>query len=245
MLDTTFAVSFDNAGRSAMQALVSTELGCGRPERRVAGAQLGRLLSATLDEIDYGVVLVLDETSVGHVNHTARLELARDHPLQIVAGELRTRRACDTAPLRDALAAATQRGMRRMLTLGDAAKAVTVAVVPLASIDADDEQAAALLVFGKREVCEALSVQSFARCHGLTQTETAVLQALCDDRKTTEIAKLHGVAMTTIRTQIGSIRQKTGAASLRALVRQVAVLPPLVGALGRGFAGHSMSSAAC
>jgi len=34
-----------------------------------------------------------------------------------------------------------------------------------------------------------------------------------------------------VRTQIGSIRAKTGAASIAELVRQVAVLPPLVGAL--------------
>jgi len=36
-------------------------------------------------------------------------------------------------------------------------------------------------------------------------------------------------------TQIGSIRAKTGAGSIRELVRQVARLPPLVGAL-RGAA---------
>ena len=39
------------------------------------------------------------------------------------------------------------------------------------------------------------------------------------------------VAVSTVRTQIGSIRIKTGASSIRELVRQVAVLPPLVGAL--------------
>jgi len=37
-----------------------------------------------------------------------------------------------------------------------------------------------------------------------------------------------------VRTQIGSIRAKTGVASIRELVRQVAVLPPLVGALKGG-----------
>jgi hypothetical protein len=39
------------------------------------------------------------------------------------------------------------------------------------------------------------------------------------------------VGLSTIRTQIGSIRLKTGASSIRALVRQVALLPPLVSAL--------------
>jgi hypothetical protein len=44
------------------------------------------------------------------------------------------------------------------------------------------------------------------------------------------------VALSTVRTQIGSIRTKTGAGSIRDLVRQVALLPPLVGAL-RGPGG--------
>jgi len=65
----------------------------------------------------------------------------------------------------------------------------------------------------------------------LTPSETAVLQALCEGRPTDDIARSQGVAMTTLRTQIGSIRLKTGAESIRALVSQVAVLPPLVGAL--------------
>jgi DNA-binding CsgD family transcriptional regulator len=47
----------------------------------------------------------------------------------------------------------------------------------------------------------------------------------------TEIAQRQSVAVSTVRTQIGSIRAKTGAGSIRELVRQVAVLPPLVGAL--------------
>ena len=48
------------------------------------------------------------------------------------------------------------------------------------------------------------------------------------------IAERQGVGLATIRTQIGSVRAKTGAASIRALVRQVAMLPPLVSAL-QGF----------
>ena len=50
-----------------------------------------------------------------------------------------------------------------------------------------------------------------------------------------EIASRAGVAVSTVRTQIGSIRSKTGATSIRELVRQVAVLPPLVGALRGAF----------
>jgi DNA-binding CsgD family transcriptional regulator len=51
----------------------------------------------------------------------------------------------------------------------------------------------------------------------------------------TAIAERQNVAVSTVRTQIGSIRAKTGAGSISELVRQVAVLPPLVGALRGAF----------
>ena len=40
-------------------------------------------------------------------------------------------------------------------------------------------------------------------------------------------------------TQIGSIRLKTGAGSIGALVRQVSVLPPLMGVLRSAACGHA------
>ena len=90
---------------------------------------------------------------------------------------------------------------------------------------------------GKRQMCGGLSVQWFARSHGLTLAETRVLEALSEGLQPSDIAARHGVGISTIRSQIGSIRSKTRSDSIGALVRQVAVLPPLVGALrgqGRG-----------
>jgi DNA-binding CsgD family transcriptional regulator len=80
---------------------------------------------------------------------------------------------------------------------------------------------------GKRTVCERLTVQWFARAHALTPTETRVLEALCEGDQPREVAARHQVGMATVRSQIGSIRNKTGAESIRELVRRVAVLPPM------------------
>jgi DNA-binding CsgD family transcriptional regulator len=200
------------------------------PERRSGVLPIGMWLAATLDEIDYGVLLLRDATTVAHANHSARAELEGDHPLQLTGNSLRVRHAKDARPLREAIAAATGRGMRRMLTLGLARKQVTVAVVPVTT-HGPDEQPAALLVLEKRQVCGQLSVQGFARCHGLTLAETSVLQALCDGLDPMEIAQHNGVAVSTIRSQIGSLRAKTGAASIRELLSRVAALPPLGAAL--------------
>ena len=67
--------------------------------------------------------------------------------------------------------------------------------------------------------------------YGLTLAETRVLEALSEGLHPNDIATRYGVGISTIRSQIGSIRLKTRSDSIGALVRQVAVLPPLVGAL--------------
>jgi DNA-binding CsgD family transcriptional regulator len=182
-----------------------------------------------LDEIDYGMLLVADDRTVLHANHVARAELDGEHPLQLLGAELRVKQAQDLMPLREALTAARGKGLRRLLRLGEGAQQVSVAVVPLPA--GEGEEPLALLVFGKRRVCEALSTHWFAREHGLTQAEARVLGALCEGHQPLHIAQVQGVAISTVRTQISAIRAKTGAESIRALVRQVAVLPPLVSAL--------------
>ena len=110
--------------------------------------------------------------------------------------------------------------LRRLLQLGDAQLRVSVAVVPLPALGADDQPGAAVLL-GKRQVCEELTVEWFARAHGLTMAETTVIKGLCADLTPNEIAARQGVGLATIRTQIGSIRAKTGAGSIAELVRQV------------------------
>jgi DNA-binding CsgD family transcriptional regulator len=190
------------------------------PERRIQRDWF----AATLDELDYGMLLLNDTQQVVHVNHAARVELDGDHPLQLLGHELRARHPHDIPALQAALQNAAQRGLRKLLTLGAGASRLSASVVPLGD-------AMTLLILSKRQVCESLSVQGFARAHGLTPAETRVLVELCQGVPPGEIAAELGVGIATVRSQIGSIRQKTGAASIRNLVRQVAVLPPLMSVL--------------
>lgn len=237
---------FDVSGLTNANAIRHTALfaaGAGKhylgPERRATPAHSQHWLAATLDEIDYGMLLLADASQVIHANHAARAELDSAHPLQLYGGELRARRAPDVLPLAEALQAAAQRGLRKLLTLGEGAQKVSVSVVPLSAPD-EPGAAVTLLMLGKRQVCEVLSVQGYARSHGLTSAETRVLAALCRGTPPTEIAADVGVAISTVRTQIGNIRLKTGAQSIRALVQQVAVLPPLMGVL-RGAAHQALA----
>jgi len=207
----------------------------GGPERRTGSRDPAAWLSRMLDEIDYGMLLVTPQAHVTFMNHAARLELDGRHPLQMHGRTLGAHQPQDVAPLYDALAAA-QRGLRRLMTVGDGDQRVSVSVVPLPEC-AGRGSPLTLLVLGKRRVCAQLSVQGFARSVSLTPAETRVLEALCGGVRPSDIARDGGVAVSTVRTQIGSIRAKTGATSIRHLVQQVAVLPPLVGALRGGFGG--------
>jgi DNA-binding CsgD family transcriptional regulator len=191
---------------------------------------LARWYELMLDEIDYGVLLLDSDAQVLHVNHAARSELDAQHPLQLIGRQLRARDAADMTRLHDALQAATQRGLRRLLMLGQDGHRVAVSVVPLRT-GGPDGPTATQLSLGKRQMCGGLGVQWFARSHGLTLAETRVLEALSEGLHPNDIATRYGVGISTIRSQIGSIRLKTRSDSIGALVRQVAVLPPLVGAL--------------
>jgi DNA-binding CsgD family transcriptional regulator len=219
---------FDLTSTTATRSGASADLATVNP---LAGAELDRCmpwLAAVLDEIDYGLVLLDGDAHVVHLNQAARIELGGTHPLQRQGGEIRARRPHDESVLADAFDAA-RRGLRRKLVLGDTGHRANVALVPLAG--PNGAGSATLLMLSKREVCETLSVEGFARCHRLTGAETRVLIELCRGTPPGEIANELGVAVSTVRTQIGNVRLKTGAASIRALVRQVAVLPPLVSVL--------------
>jgi DNA-binding CsgD family transcriptional regulator len=176
------------------------------------------------------MLLVGPNGEVVHCNYAAHLELGDAHPLQLVHGELRARHAHDAPPFQAALRNATERGLRKLVTLGQEAQRLGIALVPLTP-PSGESVGSALVILGKRKVCEHLSIQAFASANGLTAAETRVLVRLCNGDEPARIAGQLGVAISTVRTQISSLRQKTGAPTIRALLKQIASLPPLMGTL--------------
>ncbi len=233
----TFNTRANHRGDTAFHAARSAG-GASSPAERSPSPQFGlampgmssQWLLRALDELDHGIVIVGGDGRVLHLNHVAQSELDGDHPLRLLDGELRARDGRDALSLREALQGA-MRGLRRMFAVGGDAARMVLAVVPLEVGGAGP--GAALVNFSKRRMCEELSVEGFARCHGLTMAETQVLKGLCAGVTPQHVANEQGVKLSTVRTQISSVRAKTGAASIRALVKQVAQLPPMVGALRR------------
>jgi DNA-binding CsgD family transcriptional regulator len=225
-------------------------------DRRSGDRWLAQLLNQMLDELDYGLVLVGDATRMTYANHAARAVLAGEHPLQLSGGEVRTRFTKDAAPFHAAMEAACQRGLRRLLALGQGVARVAVSIVPLAwpqespvaptalsasAATTGPARFACLLVLGKPQLCGVLAVQAFARAYALSAGEEQVLRSLSEGDSPQDIARDHGVKIATVRSQINSIRLKTGTASIRDLLRQVAVLPPVVGALRQATAAPSLA----
>jgi DNA-binding CsgD family transcriptional regulator len=199
------------------------------PNRNEESGLLG-LLAATLEEIDYGLLLLDREQRVVHANHAALSELDAEHPLQFVQARLQAHHAHDATLLRDALADVFLRAHRKLITLGQPQRRVSISLVPLAPGSAT-VPAWALVLIGKPQVCQDLSVEAFARAHKLTPVETLVLKGLCRGARPAEIARSQNVALSTVRTHVGSIRSKTSVPSIGALVRMVSMLPPLISAL--------------
>lgn len=187
------------------------------------------LLMAVLDELDYGLMVLEPASSrLVHANRLALQECRAHGTLTLTMGRVRARHA-DCDPHFDGALLAAGQGRRSLISLvGEGVEPVPLAMVPLR---ASNGAPLALLTFGKRQICETLSVSFFSRLHALTPAEDAVLKALCRGLRPAQIAQEAGVAISTVRTQVSSIRLKTASPSIRELVKKVSALPPMPSAL--------------
>lgn len=200
------------------------------PERRTrAASPLTHWLTATLDEMAHGVLLVSPDGLLCHANQPARDELLLGDTLRLLQGRVSPRRADEHPRFVQALHEAST-GRRRLFSVGDPGEPLSIAAVPLPA-GADRGDPLALLVLGRRQHVETLTVDFYARTQGLTGAEANVLRALCKGLRPKEVARECGVAVSTVRTQISSIRHKTQSLSIRALLDRVAALPPITSAM--------------
>lgn len=189
------------------------------------------LLLAMLDEVDHPMLLVSAGLRLLHANRAAMRRLRVGDALRVENGAVRAASDRDTALVASAVQGASCRGLRRLVRLGGAAAPTSLAVLPLVP-DAD----VALLVLARADAVEPLTLQCFAQSHGLTGAESKVLAALCWGASPQDIARELGVAMSTVRTHIASLRGKAEVGSVGQLVRRVTMLPPMLSSLTAGLA---------
>lgn len=186
----------------------------------------GHGLSLVMDELAYGVLLASVKGQLLHANHAARHELALRQILSVHEGHLHTSDAAQSKILVQALAKA-ETGRRSLIALrSPARKRLSIAVVPLRA-DRSHLSPPVALVFSRASVCDPLMLCFFARTHSLTPSEEQVLGILCQGYSAPEVARQLKVAVSTVRSHVRSMCTKTHSNGVRALVGQVAVLPPI------------------
>ena len=206
------------------------------PDTRADGSESSAdagLLRTVLDHLQLGIVALGVDGREQHANRAARVLCARHPELQPDARQ-RPPGAPPAEALMQAIAAA-RAGRWTLVTLGrgggDAGEEpLAIAVLPLGRGHGED--GAVLLLFSPPRGADALAMQLFARAAGLTAAECRVLRALADGQPPSRIARRYAVALSTVRSQVGSIRAKTGARSITDLARAVGRLPPVMPAVG-------------
>jgi DNA-binding CsgD family transcriptional regulator len=192
--------------------------------RREPPEPAGTGLAMIMDELAHGVLVASAKGQLLHANQAARHELARRQILSVHEGQLQATDDRQSRLLLQALAKA-EAGLRSLIALRSAAGRLSIAVVPLRAAPAQPR--AIGLFLSRTTVCDTLMLCFFARSHGLTPAEEQVLAILCQGHSTPEVARRLQVAVSTVRTHVRSLCAKTHSSGVRALVGQVAVLPPL------------------
>lgn len=170
-----------------------------------------RLFERILDHIDYGIACVDGSGRLLNANRSARDAWPRMNR--------------EREPLASAIRAAATLGTRRLVDTDVADTRFTVAVIPLR--ESASGAAQVLLILGKPSVCEQLSSYWYGVGRGLTAAEQSVLEAITAGCSPRGIAERHRVSLATVRSQIASLREKTGTDSMYSLLREMARLPPI------------------
>jgi len=183
---------------------------------------------AVFDEIEFGLIVCDAPCQVVFANQSAQSELASER-LLLCRGAGLGRAPGAAGELEAALQQAVTRGRRSLVRLTRPGDLLLVSVQPLP--DSDRGVSRALLVLGRREPCSELGLELLAGSYGLTLAERRVLSALVREATPREIAQQHSVALSTVRTQISSIRAKLGARNVEGLLLRAAQVPPMASAL--------------
>lgn len=188
------------------------------------------MMMRVLDEIDHGLVLLDLTGRILHANHPARRELSLARALRNGQGLLCAGQAASQQKIRQALKDA-ERDCRSIIELDHDGESLSLAFIPLAAVHGGGVIDTVLVILSRRAGCETLTMQMFARSRHLTRAEQNVLARLCDGHGAEEIACLEGIRMSTVRTHIKNVRQKTGSSSIRDVVHRVSRMPQIVSAL--------------
>jgi DNA-binding CsgD family transcriptional regulator len=184
-----------------------------------------------LDELDVGVLVCEASGHLVHANAAGWQALRESGVLTLEPGtHVGTAQASDRPVLEQALLAAV-RGRRQLFELRRGDRRLMVAAQLLNSHPRAPRRA--LLLLGRRSMAPDLVVEMLCRLHALTAAEQRVLSGLLEGECVESLAQLHGVKVSTVRTQVAALRAKLGVKRIVDAMRLASELPPMASALRR------------
>lgn len=183
-------------------------------------------LSAAIDTLAHPMLALQADGLLLHANLAARELLALGRPLELGADQrVFPRAAGQRGGFGSALQAASN-GQAQQMVWADGGLTVYLALRPLGEAAAGAPAPPVLLMLAP-PADTLFDASGFAATHGLSQAERRVLEALLHGRQAEVTAQMLGVGVATVRTQIASIRRKTGHDSVASLLAALGNLPPL------------------
>lgn len=192
-------------------------------------------LVQSLDAINICILQVRSDLSIVHSNRTAQQMLQRRSPVRVCHGILRVEDATAGVALREAVCALTAPGTPKapldcLVRLDNDCSEVPVIayIVPLhtsAALQAGSADAVAS-IFIAEPIQRSGWVQSFASTFRLTPAEVRVLEMILEGTTLVEAASKLGIAVSTARTHLRKIFQKSGVNRQPELVKLAATIAP-------------------
>jgi DNA-binding CsgD family transcriptional regulator len=189
-----------------------------------ARTTMADLALALMDQIECGLIAADAQGALLHANRAARRELKSGRVLRM-AGDRLSCASGGQGELAAALHEAAVKQRSRLLWIGEGAERLMLVAQPMRGDGTG--RPTALLMLGRRSLCSPLGLEMMSIRYGLTLAERRVLRALVASQSAREIASDHGVALSTVRTQIQAIRQKVGVRNIDALLLRAAQVPPV------------------
>jgi DNA-binding CsgD family transcriptional regulator/PAS domain-containing protein len=184
---------------------------------------------AALDSMRFGVVVLDANERVAMANHAAEEATAPGEPLQLrqqrfVARSARVAPDVD-ALIRGAMPPCGTAGALRAHRPDGSAWSVWVAPLPANTSISAQGGPGALILIGKSQADAALRREDLSALYGLTCAEAELALRLARGLSLAEAAGERGVKLSTARSQLLAILQKTGARGQAELVRMLTLLP--------------------
>lgn len=180
------------------------------------------LLQAVLDSLPQAVVILDAAGRLAYWNAAARMRLTAAG-WHLVDQRLHAPEAADRDTLSRALPNACARGRVQLLALSLKGRPARAALAPVNV----QGHCWAVLLLDREALCGSIEMQLFASSNGLTPAESRVLSHLTHGLRPSQIAREHGVSLSTVQSQVTALRSKTQTASVMDLLTQLARLPAL------------------